>query len=283
MLFSSHQNSDTRHNLVLGLLLLVGLAGLIVIFQTPANLYLTPATALVVVVCGYIYYYIDSMRHIEYRLDDNGLTIICGCKTIILPYQYIVEVDQLAQVNPVPFYKAGWLLGSIGYFKGCSEGIIHSYATSRDDVVLIKSTRGMFLLSPSQVEHFISILNVYWNERNCAHSIVLKQPSSFLLWKSKQGIMMIGVNIVALLGMVLAIELLNQSVLFNDGFRGGTDWYGSPRHLYYTHLPAVLVILGVFTGMADYLSRRGIREGVMLLAWPIVCTLVVLATLLVTI
>ncbi|TQV72840.1 hypothetical protein FLL45_15350 [Aliikangiella marina] len=103
-----------------------------------------------------------------YQLDSRELTIKRLVFDFIIPLDEIesVEFDQTAMKRSLRMFGNGGLFGFYGYFRNDRYGSFRAFVTDSQNVVVIKTSEKIFMVSPDKPEKFVNKLNDLLAKKN---------------------------------------------------------------------------------------------------------------------
>jgi len=95
----------------------------------------------------------------EFSLTTDGLQVKRPIRSFVIPYREIVEVKRVEWTHwGIRLFGSGGLYGFFGLFKLKGLGRVWVYVTNRDSVLLIKTRKNQYLISPKNAEEFLERL-----------------------------------------------------------------------------------------------------------------------------
>jgi hypothetical protein len=188
--------------------------------------------------------YLFSVKN--YRIEGGKLIIekILGRKVIPIPeIENYMPVDDFLSLKPLRAFGNGGLFGYYGIFTTHDYGQMHCYLTSLRNVVMLKTRRGIFVLSPENTAQFESQLSAYLKgvagavekippiapeKIRYAHPLVLLLPDAIFA--------------VVVIGTVLLYPALPPYVATHFNFQGLADrWSPKSSIVFMGLLPSIII------------------------------------------
>lgn len=259
--------------LLLGFVIIFTVAMMILTYKSPSRYMFVSSSIVLLSISGYIYYLTYAIRKMVYILDDQGLRICYGFKEIILPYNEILSLEERPKINWSRLVGGEWPGNYTGVFKDKdSEQFLSAYASSKENVIIIRSLQGQFAITPADTNKFVNFFNRHWDKKYAKGEYL---PEEFRLVDSTMGKVLILLNLATILGLAILmfarIRFLPESIPLQYNFSGEVARYGSPLQLYWLLLGPV-IIFPVMAYLGNKLTTSGMKNGVNYLFTSLILT-----------